>query len=254
VTVTMTPPASIVQSPVRAIIRCFGRFQVLAPDGSSIKWRTTKAEELLAYLVHHRGEAVDRTRIMEALWSHAPNDTSAYLNTTAYYLRKSLSSAGIANVLEHNKGYYRIRLEGFDSHLLSFEQALSTSSTLQEGAEEVWEKASKLYTGGYLADNHYDWSEQRQTLLENGYVELVMRINGYYKEAGRHSDRIRLLKKALRQVSWNEAVHMELISSFLANRDRLGAMKQYDALKRMLRREYNVEPGDEIKKLLCLRY
>ncbi|MNN58789.1 Bacterial transcriptional activator domain protein [compost metagenome] len=109
-----------------------------------------------------------------------------------------------------------------------------------------------LYKGGYLAENNYDWSEQRRVLLEDGYADLILRMNKWYKEAGQSSAAIRLLKKAIRQVPWNEDLHKELIRNYLANRDRLGALKQYDALKRMLLREYSAEPGDDIKRLLNL--
>ncbi|MDF2938552.1 MAG: hypothetical protein K0Q90_3925 [Paenibacillaceae bacterium] len=235
-----------------AILRCFGRFQVLAPDGTEIKWRTAKAQELLAFLAHHRGEAVDRMRIMDALWSHDPKNTSAYLNTTAYYLRGTLGNAGIADALEQRHGYYRIRMECFDSHMLAFEEAISTPGSLQQNALVIWEKGAGLYKGGYLAENNYDWSEQRRMLLEEGYVELILRMNKQYEEAGQLPVSIRLLKKAIRQVPWSEALHETLIHAYLGNRDRLGALKQYDALKRMLLREYSAEPGDEIKRLLHL--
>lgn len=252
-TLALKPPAMTAPISARATIQCFSRFKVLAPDGTEIKWRTSKSEELLAYLAHHRGEAVNRLRIMDALWGNDSKSTTAYLNTTAYYLRGSLNSAGITNVLEHNRGFYRIRMEAFDSQLLSFEQALLSVGSVHVDESTVWEKAANLYSGGYLAENDYSWPEQRRSLLENRYVELVLRISGYYKEAGQQDAAIKLLKKAMKQVSWIEAIHTELILAFLANRDRLGALKQYDALKRMLRREYSAEPGDDIKRLLHLR-
>lgn len=235
-------------------LRCFGCFKALTSDGTEIKWRTSKAEELLAYLTHHQGQAVERARIMDALWGDDSRNTAAYMNTTAYYMRENLSSAGVTDVLEYSKGYYRIRMEVFDSHLLSFERALSSACSVDADDISSWEKAAALYSGGYLADNDYAWTEQRRLALEKRYIELVLRISSHYKEEGRQTATIKLLKKAIKQVSWCEAFHTELICAFLATHDRLAALRQYDALKRMLRREHGMEPGDDIKRLLHLRY
>lgn len=238
----------------RASVRCFGRFKLLAPNGIEVKWRTAKAEELLAFLTHHRGQAVDRFLVMEALWGSDTDKTSAYFNTTAYYLRKCMTAAGITDFLEHNRGYYRIRMESFDSELLAFEQTLAASDPVHADNIAACELAVDMYANGYLTDNDYVWAAHRRSQLENQYIELVLRISTYYMQESRHAEAVKLLRKAIKQAPWSESIHKSLIGAYLARRDRLAALKQYDALKRMLRREYNEVPGDEIKRLLHLSY
>jgi LuxR family maltose regulon positive regulatory protein len=238
----------------RIKVHCFGRFRAMKPDGFEFKWRTSKTEELLAFLVHQRGEAVDRFRIMDALWNDDSEKTSSYFNTTAHYLRKTMSSVGIRDVLEHNRGYYRLRTDAFVSELNVFEQEPEAGEVVQEGNIQAYEQAIALYTGGYMEDNDYGWAELRRSALENRYLELIIELNGYYMDGQSHSSAIKLLKKAIKHVPWSEAVHAALIRAHLAGRDRLSALKQYDALKRMLRREYREEPGEEIRKLLHLSH
>lgn len=233
-------------------VRCFGRFCAMKPDGTEIKWRTAKTEELLAFLIHHRGEAVDRFRIMDALWSDDSDRTIAYFNTTAHYLRKILSSVGVFDVLEHNRGYYRVRMDAFDSELLSFEQQPGASEPLLEDTRSAFEHAIAIYSGGYLEKNGYAWTEQRRSTLENRYLELVIELGSYYMEAELYPAAIKLLKKAVKLVPWSESLHTTLIRAHLANRDRLSALKQYDALKRMLRREFREVPSQEVRGLLHL--
>lgn len=253
-------PAGAASAPVNAeanvkpVIKvgCFGRFRVLKPDGIEMKWRTAKTEELLAFLIHHRGEAVDRFRIMDALWSDDSERTSASFNTTAHYLRKSLSSVGVFDALEHNRGYYRIRMDTFDSDLQLFLQRPESGEPVREGNLSAFEHAVAIYSGGYLEKNGYGWAEQHRSALENRYLELLLELCRYYMEAELYPVAIKQLKKAIKHVPWSDNLHATLIRAHLANRDRLSALKQYDALKRMLRREYREEPSQEIRVLLHL--
>lgn len=237
----------------KARIQCFGKFNVLSPTGDAVKWRTSKAEELLAYLVHHRGETVDRARMMDALWGNDAAKTPAYFNTTAHYLRNGLSSIGLRDILQYDKGRYRIEIEAFEVDTFIFERGLLSCKTILPETIAACEDIVALYAGGYLANKDYSWHEQSRASYEKKYLELVLRMNDYYKRAEKYSASIKLLKKAIKHVPWNESLHMMLIGAHLDDRDHLAALKQYDALKRMLRREYREEPGIEIKRLLHLK-
>lgn len=61
---------------IRPNVSLFGRFQVKIGQGNEnpIKWRTSKTEELMAYLIHHRGEMVDRDKILDSLWGEVDVD------------------------------------------------------------------------------------------------------------------------------------------------------------------------------------
>jgi two-component SAPR family response regulator len=237
----------------KATIRIFGRFKVIAGNGTEVKWRISKAEELMAYLNHHQGENVDRYRIMNALWGNDSKRTAAYFNTTVHYLRKNLLSAGITDLLLHHRGHYRIEVHQLKSDDMDFIAFLSNSDPVHSGNIDLCESMAKLYAGGYLADNDYGWAVQTRVTLENEYIALLLRMNDYYGQMRLYPSAIKVLKKALKHTPWNETIHTKLISSHLAANDHLSAMKQYDALKRSLKREFQLEPNDEIKSLLSFR-
>ncbi|MDI4649203.1 BTAD domain-containing putative transcriptional regulator [Cohnella hashimotonis] len=234
-------------------VNCFGRFKVSDPDGREVRWRTSKAEELLAYLVHHRGEAVDRYRIMDALWDDDSTKTSANLHTTVHLLRKTLGSIGIKDVVQHNRGFYRVDTDILDCDYLTFEAWVSAGMSLTEDNIDRCEAIAKLYAGPYLSDNGYHWSDPIGKSLENEFLALLLQIYDYYMGDGNYPAAIAVMKRALKHAAWREDVHVRLIQAYLANKDRIAALKQYDALKRMLRVEYRLEPGDEAKRLLNLR-
>lgn len=237
----------------RLLVNCFGRFKVCGPNGREVRWRTSKAEELLAYLVHHRGEAVDRYRIMDALWDDDSAKTSANLHTTVHLLRKTLGSIGIEGVVQHNRGFYRVDLDVLDCDYLTFEAWVSAGTALGDDNIDQGEAIAKLYAGPYLSDNGYPWSDPLGKSLENEFLALLLQIYDYYMGDGNYPAAIAVMKRALKHAAWREDVHVRLIQAYLACKDRIAALKQYDALKRMLRTEYRLEPGDEAKRLLNLR-
>ncbi|MFC3802378.1 BTAD domain-containing putative transcriptional regulator [Cohnella sp. GCM10012308] len=237
----------------RLLVSCFGRFKVSGPDGREVRWRTSKAEELLAYLVHHRGEAVDRYRIMDALWDDDSAKTSANLHTTVHLLRKTLGGIGIEGVVQHNRGFYRVDTDILECDYLTFEAWVSAGIPLTLDNIDRCEAIAKLYAGPYLSDNGYHWSDPIGKSLENEFLALLLQIYDYYFEDGNYPAAIAVMKRALKHAAWREDVHVRLIQAYLANKDRIAALKQYDALKRMLRVEYRLEPGDEAKRLLNLR-
>lgn len=237
----------------RLTVSCFGRFKVSASGGLEVRWRTAKAEELLAYLVHHRGEAVDRYRIMDALWDDDSARTSANLNTTMHLLRKTLGRLGIEGIVQHNRGFYRIDTGVLNCDYLEFEQWIAADDPLDADNIGRCESIARSYDGPYLADNAYPWSEQTSKSLENDFVALLFRINDYYMQAQDYPAAVAILKKALKHAAWREDVHVRIIRAYLSGNDRIAALKQYDALKRMLRSEYRLEPGEEARALLNIR-
>lgn len=241
------PPAA------KAKVSCFGRFKVLggADGAQEAKWRTAKAEELMAYLLHHRGEAVDRYRILDALWGNEAEKTASYFNTTVHYLKKNLRGIGIDIKLHYNRGCYRLDASAFDCDYISFYRQISEAgNTVTDDTIAQWETTAKLYAGSYLEGNDYAWAEQARISIENDYVSLALNIADYHKSSGDYGATILTLKRALKLVSWSEELHVRLIKAYLAGDDRAAALKQYDAMKSMLRSEYQTEPGDELRRLL----
>ena len=68
-------------------IRCFGNFEVFSADGTPIKFSRTKAKELFAYLVYHRGSTCTSRELAAVLFE---DDASS--GKQMIYLQKIISS------------------------------------------------------------------------------------------------------------------------------------------------------------------
>ncbi|MBQ2753338.1 MAG: hypothetical protein IJF29_04355, partial [Firmicutes bacterium] len=77
-----------------AYAEVFGKFRVWSDMAKEVKWRTTKARDIMAYLVYMDGEGVSKNRIIENVWGEAPSKAlTPIFNTTMYNLRKAVSES-----------------------------------------------------------------------------------------------------------------------------------------------------------------
>ncbi|MFC5405340.1 response regulator [Cohnella soli] len=198
-------------------IRCFGRFAIMSGD-QPVKFRNSKSEELLAYLVHHNREPVDKAQIMEALWhDRDPVRTQANLYSTVYQLRKDLEACGLFDVVEQSKGgsgSYRLRLSPDLCDLYKYELACRQ---INSGAFDLThaERAAELYRGGYLQAHAYDWAAQRQAELEYSYAALLEKIVHTYVQLRRYRSAMPMLQKWTNLFPYDERVHTKMIALHL---------------------------------------
>ncbi|MCU6711945.1 winged helix-turn-helix domain-containing protein [Paenibacillus sp. J5C_2022] len=239
---------------IRAQVCCFGRFQVTSGqgDGNAIKWRTSKTEELMAYLVHHRGEPVDRDLILNNLWGDMDSDRArVQLNNTVYTLRKNLSTLGLEGIVQHVKGYYRIEMHTLNCDYIAFLQLISEGVPAPiEHIKEYEEILGKIYRNGYLQGNDFPWAEGMRSRLENEYFRILLQISEHYVQEREFSFAVNQLNEILAFNPLNEEIHAKLIRVYMLAGDRVSAMKQYDSLKGMLQAELGVEPKESIRQLL----
>ncbi|WP_239616212.1 BTAD domain-containing putative transcriptional regulator [Cohnella mopanensis] len=236
----------------RMKIRCFGRLRVEAENGSAIKWRTSKTEELMAFLLHHRGEAVSRDRILDSLWGEVQVERAgAQFNTTAHYLRKALSQIGLDGIVQHVGDGYRIDMGQLECDLVDWDRLLAAQTQIDDiKLRDFASELVQLYGEGYMAGTSYVWAEPTRVRLENQYVATLLRLHEREKEKGQYDAAAELLRQALARDPLNDYIHELLIRVMVLAGDRFSAIKQYEALQKMLLTEFGMEPKEAVRRLL----
>ncbi|WP_256759505.1 BTAD domain-containing putative transcriptional regulator [Cohnella sp. WQ 127256] len=243
------------QLPPRIKIRCFGRLRVETENGAVIKWRTSKTEELMAFLVHHRGEALSRDRILDHLWGEVDVDRAgAQFNTTTYYLRKTLSKIGLNGIVQHVEGSYRIDMNQLDCDLNEWDRLLAIGDQLDDiMLREYAAELVQLFGEGYMAGTSYEWAEPTRIRLESEYVAMLLRLHEREVKKGQYDAAAELLRKALVHDPLNEHIHERLIRVLVLADDRISAFKQYEALRMLLLTEFGIEPKETVRRLLDMK-
>jgi diguanylate cyclase (GGDEF)-like protein/PAS domain S-box-containing protein len=134
-------------------IRTFGSFDVFV-NGKPVEFKSRKAKELLALLVDYKGGIVTNADAVAALWENEvmSNVTASRYRNTAARLKRDLESAGIGEIVLHQRRGRSINMDKVVCDLFLY-------------LRDSW-KYRQLFAGQYMSN--YSWSEATlATLISN---------------------------------------------------------------------------------------
>lgn len=229
-------------------IHCLGRFLLSNGQNGFVKFRNSKAEELLAFLVHHRGEPVNKEKIIETLWPARMEKAYTNLYSTIYQLRKDLRAVGLENLIGQSKtggGSYCFKMSKLACDAHEFEAAVKVAFSSRDIKQ--LQMAVELYKEGYMEKNDYPWAEERRYKLENSYLSLLnelveeyIRLKDYW--AGKQT-----LEKILQFNTYSEKWHAKMISIYLHVNDVNGAACYLEKVREMFRNDLGIHLTVELK-------
>ncbi|KJS13866.1 MAG: hypothetical protein VR67_01995 [Peptococcaceae bacterium BRH_c8a] len=235
----------------RMQVRCFGKFKVIAGSGE-VKFRTSKAEELLAYLIDGRGAEISRDEIIDRLWPDYEGDRAvAHFNTTLYNVRKALQQNGIQASIKHSRGCYCLEAASIDCDYHRFLSLTAAPTAINVLTISDYEALAALYTGDYLESNQFQWSQRSRMQLKEKYVQLVLDMAEYYKAVGEQDRAAELLKTGLKHEPLHTDLNYRLVETLMVAKKRIAAVKYYNAYRRELKNELGLEPDVKLRKLMA---
>jgi len=231
-------------------VRCFGRFSVSA-GREGVKFRTEKAEELLAFLIDKRDCFVSRREIVDSIWEEFDGDRAlAHFNTTLHYVKKALLLYGIRIPITYDRGGYKFNLKALTCDYLKFSSFVEKSE--DAGPENIleYEETAGLYTREYLSGWEYGWVERKRLLLEEQFIRLLLEIAEYYKGTGNYRKGIDWLKAGLMREPLHRELNYRLAEILLLANERMLAVKYYELYSKELKKKLKQQPDDAFRKLL----
>lgn len=231
-------------------IQCFGKFKVISGT-AEVKFRTEKAEELLAFLIDRRSAYVHRDEICDCLWEEYEGDRALInFNTTLYYVKKALLQEGVAVSIEHDRGSYRLDTNGYNCDYYRFQEFLAKHKPINEANILEYEENACLYNGDYLAGKQFTWAERNRQMLKDQFIRLLTEMVDYYKTIGNNLKTLEWMKRGLIHEPLHRELNYRLIEALVLMKDLISANRYYDIYMNELERKLRQEPDDGIKKLL----
>ena len=135
----------------KLVLRTFGNFEVLNPDGTPVKFSRKQSKHLLAYLVDRQGFPATSKDIVRDVLEKDPQDLKAikYVSTMIRRLIKELEAAGYYNVVIKEPKSVRINTNAVDCDYYHF----------LEGNATYWQR----YHNEYMKE--YSWAEETNAEL-----------------------------------------------------------------------------------------
>lgn len=221
-------------------------------------WRTSKAKELFALLVLDRQRPLGRDELIEQLWPES-DLTAAVSNFhfTLHSLRKALSTAGDAegSTVGRTDAGYQLALPAaihFDVDL--FQRSLRRAREARRGgrpeeAVQLLRGAVAIHRGEFLSDLNGPWIEKRREETTRLFVSAARELAELELEQGDPHGAIRPIERLLEREPYDESAHRMLIRAYHESGDTALAVRHYQALVSLLKRELGEDPQPETNEL-----
>lgn len=230
-------------------VTAFGTFHAFfTEDGKELSWRTKKGCELFAYLLHLRGQAVERKTLLKELWQEEiPNNAVAMLHNMFYNLRKQLSGYQLESIVRYRDRKYSLDTDVIEADLDRIRQA--AEAVEKEQADWLLKNRQMFdaYWGRYLEDIDSRWAREEQEYYERIYEKGCLLLARAFMEDGKFETACHYLKNALSVNNYSEAAAAGLLECYGEMGDFISMRRQYDAFCGLLEKELGISPGEELR-------
>ncbi|WP_342416063.1 response regulator [Paenibacillus sp. FSL R10-2782] len=234
------------------LICCFNRIQ-FKPNGmefQNVKWRTSKAQELFAYLLHHRDRMVNRSVLLELLWPDVEEAKAAQnLYTAIYYIRQTLKKHSMETVSIHAGDFeagYQLEIGEARVNVNIWEYEMKQLGVMDERTVDAYERVLGMYTGDYLGDYGYLWAEHERERLRLLWLYQMNKLSEFYQQQGSLDKAIQVNLRIQRICPDEEECYFSLMKLYHAAGNPVDVEEQYLILKERIERELELPISADI--------
>ncbi|QJD84622.1 response regulator [Cohnella herbarum] len=227
----------------------FDGFNISLPRGESLKLRSPKTEELLAFLICEK--SVTREKIIDTMWNDlSPDKAWKNLNSTLYYIRKAIQSSNIVHFIKADRNEIWIEETGIHCDLYEFERLLRQISLEPEQSAELFKQAEALYKGELLRGKSYEWASGQARRMEQNYIEMLESAARYHLTLNQPQKSLHYFCEILKLDGIREDINYEVIRLYMELGRENEAHRQYRTLERLLQQELGTKPGSRIRDII----
>src|SRR5712691_930560 len=224
-----------------------GRFELTGPQGV-VELPSKKLAGLLAYLACTAPRPQPRERLSTLLWgSHFDVQAKQNLRQALARLRKVLGP----DALESDGEVVWLNAAAVQCDISRFE------ALVHEGSRDALSEAAGLYRGRLVDDvavSEEGWNEwltgERERLLQLALGAMV-RLGEQELAAGRAEHALKAGRRAIALNNMREDAHRLIVQALAATGRKAEALRHYQDLVALLKRELNTEPDAATRSLVA---
>ncbi|QJD87021.1 response regulator [Cohnella herbarum] len=219
-------------------------FQDARGGAMEIPWRTTKAKELFAFMIHLADKTPNKDELLDRIWPEGDLDKSVtYLHTAIYQIRQAFKTANIPLKIEYKEGRYRLDLPAnVQVDARAWENAVKAAAE-ENQPEKMVQLLVKEYRGDYLETEDFHWAANERERLRALWLEHALKNASQLEAAGSSGDAISLFQQIQVRFPEIEESYFGLMRLY----DKLGNTSevnhQYELLTDMLNEDFGVRPS-----------
>src|SRR5882757_1669055 len=228
-------------------VKLLGRFELSGPDGP-VELANKKLAALLAYLACSAPEPQSREKLATLLWgSHFETQAQQNLRQALFRLRRALGPDAVMS--DGDEVWLAPGVIDCDVARL---KALSG-----EGSRASLAAAADLYQDPLLADLYIaeeawaDWLGAERLRLEGLALDAMIRYAEQALQSGNAESALKAAHRAISVNALREDAHRLIVQALAATGRKAEALKHYQDLVALLKRELNTEPDAATESLVA---
>ncbi|WP_187274302.1 response regulator [Paenibacillus sp. N3.4] len=236
-------PVNMIHNAV--FVRCLQTFNISLSDEKmgSVKWRTAKAQEVFAYLIHHRGQLVRKSVLHELLWPNFDEKkATTHLYTTIYQIRQCLKKEGLEIPILSMEDAYMIEANAVSVDADEWERNMTRLSPIDMDNLFEHQRVLDAYRGDYLGDHDYLWAENERQRLRILWLNEALQVAEYYIQQGLRMEAMSVYHRIQARQPYYEHSYHALMVLYAEIGDRSAVEEQYHKLDTLLLEELGISP------------
>jgi DNA-binding SARP family transcriptional activator len=228
-----------------------GDFKMRSESGALISLSARKSQAMVAYLGVRPSQLVSRDKMAGLLWSSTATEQARQsLRQTLSSLRKELAQISSDRKILVEEGDFL----SLDPALVSVDVA-EFEKLVGSNNDELLARGLAVYRGDFLEGFELDEERFDQWVLaeRDRLHRLALRAHAQLVDSlvrrGALDEAIATAHQSLRIDPLQEALHRTVMRLYMETGDLVNAVQQYDLLARTLKRELQIEPDAESRKL-----
>jgi two-component SAPR family response regulator len=238
----------------RPLIRIytFGGFEAYVGDElvSSKEWRTKKTMYLVALIAQHIPRGILEEQILNLFWPDDVIKGKKNFNWALSMARGCLRGDDSFNPIPRERGRLNFCPQQPVWHDLSeFRRALKDSQEATGRALSLsLARLQRLYKGPYLDGCYFDWAVRLRDELERKAGEAFLHLAQVLHQSELYDEAIEAARASLESAPCNQDSHLILMQSETRRGRPIAALEQFRKCEKILRDEYEIEPGIDLMK------
>lgn len=238
----------------RWIIELLGGLRLRQGDQEITRFRTQKTALLLAYLAMHRLRTHPRDQLIELLWPDSDREAGrTNLSVALNALRRQMEPPGVpaGSILVADRLQVHLHPAAFATDVEEFDRAVRAAEAAKEPQSRIalWIAAIDLYRGDLLPTFYEDWILPERDRLRNTYLVALRSIVRECAEARQFDRAIAYAHRILRADPLREEPYRNLMRLYRAVGRPEEALRQYQQLTRLLKKELQAAPSAATREL-----
>jgi two-component SAPR family response regulator len=226
-------------------IRCFQslRFEREGQPLNNLRWRTSKAQELFAFLLHNRNRFVSKDTLIDLLWPDFNlKKASTHLYTTIYQVRQCLKQSEVDLHISNVSGGegYTLETGSMLIDAVQWEHNILALESITEDNCADHQSLFDLYSGHYFGDYDYLWAEGERQRLRTIWLHHAIGMADFYVDSSRIPEAVTIYQRIVQPQPYFEQGHLGLMKVYDSIGERSAVEEQYKNLTDLLKGDLSI--------------